>query len=62
MQPSSAEEAAAVLAHCAARKLAVVIQGGNTGLVGGATPVHDEIVMSVARIRFGHGPVGSEED
>lgn len=24
------------------------LQGGNTGLVGGSTPVHDEVVLSTA--------------
>ena len=25
-----------------------MLQGGNTGLVGGSTPVHDEVVLSTA--------------
>jgi len=32
------------------RGLAVVPQGGNTGLVGGSVPVHDEIVLSLLRM------------
>lgn len=28
--------------------LAVTPQGGNTGLVGGSVPVHDEIILSTA--------------
>lgn len=36
-----------VLAHCNARRLAVVPQGGNTGLVGGSVPVFDEVVLSL---------------
>lgn len=32
--------------YCNDKKLAVVPQGGNTGLVGGSVPVFDEIVLS----------------
>jgi FAD/FMN-containing dehydrogenase len=37
-----------VLAHCNARRLAVVPQGGNTGLVGGSVPAFDEVVLCTA--------------
>ena len=37
-----------VLAHCDARRLAVVPQGGNTGLVGGSVPMFDEVVLCTA--------------
>jgi FAD/FMN-containing dehydrogenase len=36
----------AILKYCNEKKLAVVPQGGNTGLVGGSVPVFDEIVLS----------------
>ena len=39
---------AQVLAHCNARRLAVVPQGGNTGLVGGSVPMFDEVVLCTA--------------
>ena len=45
-KPASTAEVAAVLAYCDERRLAVVPQGGNTGLVGGSVPVHDEVVLS----------------
>ena len=51
LEPSSTQEVAALLAHCHARRLAVVPQGGNTGLVGGATPVFDEVILSLRRMR-----------
>ena len=35
-----------ILQYCNERRLAVVPQGGNTGLVGGSVPVFDEIVLS----------------
>lgn len=50
LKPRSTEEVAAVLRHCNARRLAVVPQGGNTGLVGGSVPVFDEIVLSTAAL------------
>ena len=33
-----------VLNYCNSKSLAVVPQGGNTGLVGGSVPVHDEVI------------------
>jgi len=30
--------------------LAVVPQGGNTGLVGGSVPLHDEVVISTKKM------------
>ncbi|XP_034118664.1 uncharacterized protein LOC117577829 [Drosophila albomicans] len=50
LKPGSTEELAAVLKHCNERKLAVVPQGGNTGLVGGSVPICDEIVISLQRM------------
>ncbi len=50
VRPKTTEELASVLAHCHARRLAVVPQGGNTGLVGGSVPVFDEVVVSTARM------------
>jgi FAD/FMN-containing dehydrogenase len=46
LRPKSTDEVSRVLRYCNERKLAVVPQGGNTGLVGGSVPVFDEIVMS----------------
>lgn len=43
LRPRTTEQVSALLAHCSARRLAVVPQGGNTGLVGGSIPVHDEV-------------------
>ena len=50
VRPKTTEELAAVLAHCHAHRLAVVPQGGNTGLVGGSVPVFDEVIVSTSRI------------
>ena len=50
LRPKTTEEVSAVLRHCNERRLAVVPQGGNTGLVGGSQPVFDEIVLSFGRM------------
>lgn len=48
--PKTTEEVSAILAYCSKNKIAVVPQGGNTGLVGGSVPVHDEVVLSLSKI------------
>merc|ERR1719265_226725 len=50
LRPASTDEVSAVLSHCNKRRLAVVPQGGNTGLVGGSVPVHDEVILSLCRM------------
>jgi FAD/FMN-containing dehydrogenase len=48
--PGSTEEVAAVVRACVAAGVAVVPQGGNTGLCGGATPTRGEVVVSLRRM------------
>ncbi|EXJ91881.1 alcohol dehydrogenase [Capronia epimyces CBS 606.96] len=50
LKPKSTDEVSKVLKYCNDHKLAVVPQGGNSGLVGGSVPVFDEIVISLARM------------
>ncbi|OJD15232.1 hypothetical protein AJ78_04493 [Emergomyces pasteurianus Ep9510] len=50
VKPQNTKEMSEVLKYCNENKLAVVPQGGNTGLVGGGVPVFDEIVISTARM------------
>jgi FAD/FMN-containing dehydrogenase len=50
VRPASVEEVAAVVAHCREHGIALVPQGGNTGLVGGSVPVDGEIVLSTRRL------------
>ena len=58
--PSTAQQVSAVLRHCNARRLAVVPQGGNTGLVGGGVPLYDEVVLGLKRmVRFGRSAGGA---
>jgi FAD/FMN-containing dehydrogenase len=51
LRPGSTAEVCALLALCAGAGVAVVPQGGNTGLVGGGVPLHGEVVLSLARLR-----------
>lgn len=39
-----------VLRHCHERRLAIVPQAGNTGLVGASVPVFDEVVVSTKKL------------
>jgi FAD/FMN-containing dehydrogenase len=50
VRPGSAEEVAAVLRVCAERGLAVVPQGGNTGMAGAGVPRGGEVVLSLSRL------------
>ena len=50
LRPRDTGQAAALLALCADAGVAVVPQGGNTGLVGGGVPLHGEVVLSLARL------------
>ncbi|MBV8034304.1 FAD-binding oxidoreductase [Roseateles sp.] len=52
-RPASTDEVAAVLRLCHAHRVAVVPQGGNTGLVGGSTPDDSgrQLVLSLARLQ-----------
>jgi len=51
-QPDSVQDVANVVRWCARHRVAVVPQGGNTGLSGGATPDESgrSIVLSLARL------------
>lgn len=39
-----------ILKYCNSRCLAVVPQGGNTGLVGGSVPVFDEVTVYKSKV------------
>jgi FAD/FMN-containing dehydrogenase len=53
VKPANTDEVAAVLAHCNAHGIAVVPQGGHTGMCGAATPDAEgrQIVLSLERMR-----------
>ncbi|MFG6441261.1 FAD-binding oxidoreductase [Roseateles sp. LKC17W] len=52
-RPASTDEVATVLRLCHAHRVAVVPQGGNTGLVGGSTPDDSgrQLVLSLSRMK-----------
>ena len=52
MRPGATAEVSEVVALCAREEVAVVAQGGNTGLVGGSVPTgtRREIVLSLGRM------------
>ena len=50
VRPGNTAEVAAVVRLCHEAGIAIVPQGGNTGLCGGATPIGGEIVVSLARL------------
>ncbi len=56
VRPAHVDEVAAVLRLCDGEQVAIVPQGGNTGLVGGSVPLHGEIVLDLTRLRA-IGPV-----
>ncbi|CAC22604.1 D-lactate dehydrogenase [Schizosaccharomyces pombe] len=47
LKPKTTQQVSEILKYCNQKKLAVVPQGGNTGLVGGSVPVFDEIVLNL---------------
>lgn len=53
LRPANAEQVAAVVTLCARERIAIVPQGGNTGLCGGATPDSSDmpcVIVSLARM------------
>lgn len=50
VRPGDTDEVAGVIRVCARERVAVVPQGGNTGLVGGGVPRNDQIVVSLRRL------------
>jgi FAD/FMN-containing dehydrogenase len=56
VRPADTAEIAAVLRAAARAKVAVCVQGGNTGLVGGSVPADSTILLSTLRMTF-LGPV-----
>jgi len=50
LRPGNGLEVAAVVDVCREAGVALVPQGGNTGLVGGGVPLHGEAVLSLRRL------------
>lgn len=54
LKPATTEEVSKILKYCNDNMLAVVPQGGNTGLVGGSVPVFDEVIVKMDRMNKIH--------
>ena len=50
VRPGHVDEVAAVVGWCRENGVALVPQGGNTGLVGGSVPLAGELVLSLVRM------------
>ncbi len=50
VRPGNTAEVAAIVDTCRRLGIALVPQGGNTGLVGGAVPLAGEVVLSLVRL------------
>jgi D-2-hydroxyglutarate dehydrogenase len=48
LRPRETSCIADIMRYCNERRIAVVPQGGNTGLVGGSVPVFDEVILSLS--------------
>ena len=50
LKPNTTEKVSKILKYCNDNSIAIVPQGGNTGLVGGSVPVNDEIILSLTNL------------
>jgi FAD/FMN-containing dehydrogenase len=50
VRPGSVAEVTAIVALCRRERIAIVPQGGNTGMVGGSVPLAGELVVSLRRL------------
>ena len=48
--PTTHEQVREVIQYCNERRLPLVPQGGNTGLVGGGVPLRDEVMLSLRKM------------
>lgn len=53
--PGSTDEVSSILQYCQERRIGVVPQAGNTGLVGGGVPLSDEVILSTNKMNLIEG-------
>ena len=53
-RPNSTKEVSSILEYCNERKIGVVPQAGNTGVVGGSIPIGDEVILSIEKLNQIH--------
>jgi FAD/FMN-containing dehydrogenase len=47
LRPHTTEQVSKIMEWCHKRRIGVVPQGGNTGLVGGSVPIKNELILSL---------------
>ncbi|KAK0198697.1 FAD-binding domain-containing protein [Armillaria mellea] len=50
LKPKTTQEVSDIVKWCHEKRIGIVPQGGNTGLVGGSVPANDEVVISLANM------------
>ena len=50
LRPQTTEQVSMIMRRCHERRIGVVPQGGNTGLVGGGVPLKDELILSLSNM------------
>ena len=50
LKPKTTEEVSQILKWCWDKRIGVVPQGGNTGLVGGSVPLENELVLNLGNM------------
>ena len=50
LKPRTTEEVSRIVRYCNEKRIGVVPQGGNTGLVGGSVPVGDELILNLSNL------------
>ena len=50
LKPRSTEEVSKIVKYCNEKRIGIVPQGGNTGLVGGSVPVRDELILNLSNL------------
>lgn len=50
LRPHTTRQVSEIVKWCWERRIGVVPQGGNTGLVGGSVPLHDEVIVSLGNM------------
>ncbi|KAI0724439.1 FAD-binding domain-containing protein [Cerioporus squamosus] len=50
LKPRTTQEVSEIVSWCNQRKIGIVPQGGNTGLVGGGVPIRDELILSLSNM------------
>ncbi|KAG6911845.1 hypothetical protein DXG01_000092 [Tephrocybe rancida] len=50
LKPKTTEQVSQIVKWCNERRIGIVPQGGNTGLVGGSVPIHNELILSLSNM------------